>query len=492
MVKMKVILINPTSKFIKSHRIYRQFLAPIPPLGLAYIAAVLEKEGVCVELIDMFAGRISQEDVVKRILTVKPDIVGFSVLTPVLADVKLLVQEVKDRGIKTNIVLGNTHASCFSTELLNCGCADIVVRGEGELAMAELCRALVNGADLSNIKGISYISDGKVHHNEGGNIVEDLDSLPYPAFRLLDLNHYREFPMNSVRGGRFLPIGASRGCPYDCYFCAQDTINKKVRYRKMKQVVDEIEYMHTKLQVKYFGFTDAYFPFSESTGLEFCEHMVSRGLHKKIKWFTENRVDKVNRNLLLKMKEAGLHQIMYGIETGSQEVLDKINKKTTIAQAREAVKYTKEAKILSLGLYVLGLPGETREQREETIRFAKELDTDIAKFNIIIPYPGSQFFNDQVAHDRIDDPEKYSSWYSTFCFDFGITNHRQLIELQRRAMVAYYFRPNVIFRFFKMGIASYKNIFFGASWLCSMVFFSILEKPYMLLKRIFIRVNSGS
>ncbi|MBU3933663.1 MAG: B12-binding domain-containing radical SAM protein, partial [Candidatus Omnitrophica bacterium] len=317
-------MINPKSKFIDSHRLYKRFLPPVAPLGLAYIAAVLEANGVNVSIIDMFANKMSDKEILEIIKNTRPEIIGLSVLTPVINDVTDLVSQIRSINKEVKIILGNTHPSCFPHQLLEKGLADIVVRGEGEITMACLSKALSNGGNLAGVNGISYSLDGNIFHNPDGEIVESLDDLPHPAFHLLDLDRYKEFPLLSIYNRRFLPISASRGCPYQCYFCSQDKVSKSPRYRAIGQVVDEIEYFHQRFNIGYFCFTDAYFPFSESTGLEFCSEIIQRRLNKKIKWITESRVDKVSKRLLEKMKKAGAALIMYGVEVGNQEVLNRI------------------------------------------------------------------------------------------------------------------------------------------------------------------------
>ena len=169
-------------------------------------------------------------------------------------------------------------------------------------------------------------------------------------------------------------------------------MHNKVRIRNVKNVVDEIEYQSEKYQVTKFAFVDSYFPMTEKYGFEFAEEMIKRGLHKRIKWATETRVDKVNYELLEQLKKAGLSLIMYGIESGAQSILDACNKQITVEQSKLAMQHTKKLKIPSLGFFILGLPGETRETIDKTIKFAQELDCDLVKFNIAVPTPGSKFF----------------------------------------------------------------------------------------------------
>lgn len=470
---MKVMLINPASDLKKSMGKYEKFAAPVLPTGIACIASMLEKNGIDVIVIDQFAEKMSNVQLVKKIVDEKPQIVGFSCLTPAMNNVKTLVHQIRIIKRDIQIVLGNTHATIFADELLRQKIADIVVRREGDYTTLEVALAITKGKGLQQIKGISFVENGKVYHNPEREPIDNLDELPYPAWHLFNLESYREIPLISAYKV-VLPIQASRGCPYQCTFCAQDKVFKRPRYRKINAVIDEIEYMHERFKTTFFGFTDAYFPFSVEHGLKFCDEFIRRGLHKKIKWLTETRVNLVSLELLKKMKEAGVYLIMYGFEVGNQKVLDSLKKGATLEQARRAMKATKKAGIKTLGLFMLGAPGETRQTCEETIRFAKQLDCDIAKFNIVIPLPGSKLFEDLKGKiGDIQEPEKFTSWYGNSSSSSSLIyipedmTAAELINLQRKAMFQFYMRPRLIIRHIFRRLTSFRNLFYGAYVLIS-------------------------
>lgn len=481
---MKVMLINPNSEAVeRSHRHRKEMLTPIIPLGIAYVAAVLEKNGVNVTIVDQVAERIDQNTLLDKIFAEDPDVVGFSCLTATIDSVRKLADRIKgyNRGIK--IVLGNIHASIFADELLKQKAADIVVHGEGEFSMLELVSAIQEGKDLRAIKGISFNDNGNVYHNAYREPFEDLDNLPYPALHLLQLKNYTEVPLASIYNSVASVILASRGCPYRCIFCSQDKIHKKPRYRKIENIIDEIEYMNDRYKIRYFGFTDPFFPFSVGFGLEFCDRFIERGLHKRVRWVTETRVDLVNFELLKRMKEAGAYLIMYGFEVGNQAILDKLRKGTTLEQARIAMRYTKKAGLMTLGLFVLGMPGETKETCEETIRFAKELDCDFVKFNVAIPYPGTGFFElFKEKGGRVEELEKFNSWYDWFSGSGELIytpegmSSEELKDLQRKAMFSYYARPRIILKNIIKRRISLKFLFYGASVLMNSCFKMLVNK----------------
>jgi radical SAM superfamily enzyme YgiQ (UPF0313 family) len=231
-----------------------------------------------------------------------------------------------------------------------------------------------------------------------------------------------------------------------------------------------------------FGFSDAYFPFDEASGLKFCDLVKRRRLHNKIRWCTETRVDKVTGKLLIAMKEAGAHLVMYGIEVGNSKILDSLNKGTTLEQARIALKETRRAGVLSMGLFMLGLPGETAITCRDTVNFAKELDCDIVKFNIATPYPGSRFFQDHVSSGSLNKPEMFTSWYDWLnssgelvYVPEGMTSS-DLRNIQRKGMLDFYLRPKVIIRHLLRHTISYRNILYGGIWLVSLCFIRILVR----------------
>lgn len=484
-------LINPNSKYVESSWACRRFFAPIAPLGLIYIASILEKNKIDVIVIDQFAEALSNKDILEKVKIIKPEVIGFSCLTPVMNNINELVPEIKKINVGTKIILGNIHASLFADNLLKDKIADIVIHGDGEFSMLEVISALEKKRSLKNIQGISFLEDGAMQHNYFRQPIENLDSLPFPSWHLLNLKYYKQVPLAAVYGGIALPIIASRGCKFRCLYCAQDAVHKKPIYRKIINIVNEIEYVHERYNVKYFGFSDAYFPFSIIEGLNFCRELIKRRLNKRIRWCTQMRADIVNLELLMNMKEAGAHLIMYGFESGNQNILDKMNKRITLEQSRMAMKYTKKAKILGLGFFMLGLPGENRRTCEETIRFAKELDCDIAKFNIAIPYPGSKFFNDYYKDKviNIDEVGKFTPWldWTSYSGELAYTpkdmSSDEIIGLQRKGMLQFYLRPKIIIRHIIKRKIRLGDLFFGGYLL-------IIKYLQTLFKRNFCKFKS--
>jgi len=473
-----VLLINPDSTLRQGSFQLKKFVTPVPPLGLAYLAAVLERDGFTVEILDQVASEMTNQELLERTARAAPGLIGISCLTPVMNSVQRLVKGLRQQTPRAPIVLGNTHATVFRAQLLEQGQADMVIAGEGEGAMLDLARAVRDGDPLEDVAGIHFRGeDGGVHSTEERPPLADLDSLPLPSWHLLDLGLYQKCPMLCLDDDPTLSIQASRGCFYRCTFCSQDQIYRKFRHREVGAVIDEMVHFYRRFNVTRFVFIDANFPFNREYGLRFCDELRRRGLHRKLKWVVETRPDMVDPELLREMKDAGLHLIMYGFEVGNQAILDSINKRFTLEHSRQAMIDTRAAGIYTLGLFMLGLPGETRETCLQTIRFAKELDCDMAKFNLAVPLPGSRFYDDHRHELTVDAPEKFTSWYdwSPFAGELlyvpdGMTD-QELKNLQRRGMFEFYARPHLVARHLKNRTLSPGNMARGTQ----VIFKSVLK-----------------
>lgn len=465
---MKVVLINPAQTDKIRNSLYKTISPVALPLGIAYLAAVLEKNHVEVLVFDQCVNGMSNDELVAAVINNDPQLVGLSCLTPAMGNVIRLIKKIRKDKKNIKVVLGNIHATVFADQILEKGWADFIVRGEGEYSFLELVLALNGKKSMNDVDGISFRDCDRIIHNRERSFCGNLDELPYPAYHLFDLELYNECGMLCIYE-KFLPIQASRGCSYRCTFCSQDKIFKKVRTRTVKCVIDEIEYMHDKFKVNCFVFEDASFPFSIEYGMEFCDEFIKRELHKQIKWVTEMRVDLVNLKLLERMKKSGLHLILYGFEFGNQRILDSVRKGITLEQSREAMYYSRKAGIITFGLFMFGMPTETRETCLDTIKFSKELNCDFAKFNIAIPLPGSEFFNeykDKIkGMNSFDEFTSWSDWSNnkriSLPYDFDGMTSEDLFDFQKKAMFEFYFRPTAIINIIKKRLVPFKKLFSG-------------------------------
>nr|WP_244549262.1 radical SAM protein [Desulfatibacillum alkenivorans] len=260
---------------------------------------------------------------------------------------------------------------------------------------------------------------------------------------------------------------ASRGCPYSCFFCAQASPFQNVRVRSIENVVDEMGYLVDRFGVTMTGLADCMFPLNKKMGLDFCQALIDKRFQEKACWITEMRVDMAEPELLKAMKDSGIIQIAYGVESGNEQTLKNIGKKFHLEDARRAIALTKKAGIPTCAFFMLGFPGETAASCRDTIRFAKELDPDFAKFNIAVPYPGTPFF-DSWWDGKTEDLEyhKFSAWFFPKKGDSLLhvpenMTQKELLKLQHLAMAVFWIRPSKIVHHLKNGSLSPKVMWKG-------------------------------
>jgi radical SAM superfamily enzyme YgiQ (UPF0313 family) len=446
---MRVLLINPSMNLKKLGR-FAGLLEPMPPTGLAYIAGALEAHGVHVRCLDMFADKLTAQDVVDKAERFKPDLIGMTVLTPSAPVCEVLTKLLKRRVPEAKIVWGGVHADVFATEIVRDQGVEFCVHYDGEITVCELVDALArNETDFSGIDGITWRnSDGEPVTNRPRALNRDLDSLPYPAWHLFPYHRYGLLPFADI-AKPILTMAGSRGCPYRCDYCSLiHTGGKTYRRRDPIKVVDEYEYLVDRYGVKQIGFIDPIFPLVKKDLKPLCEEIVKRGLDKKCVWLSETRADRLDKETCDLMYYGGCRRVLMGIESGSDILLGNVNKTLTTDKVREGVANAHAAGIQTVGLFMIGLPGETPEQTKETIEFAVDLDLDFAKFAITVPFPGSKLFEDRWQKDLFrDDWENYTTFnpdpdrliYHPHGYD-----PEELIRMQSYALRRFYIRPKQI------------------------------------------------
>lgn len=453
---MKISLINPPVDFNVSLGKIKKIAATTKmlPLGLAYIAAVARNNGFDIEIIDSYAEDLSLDETIARVLNSNPRVVGISAVTPAVPSVLAIAKGIRDKsnGQPPLIVSGGAHSNVMPSQLLDTGLIDVAVRGEGELTFLELLNNIkVNNKDFSLIKGISYRENGEIFHNQDRQYIENLDSLPYPAYELLKMNLYSA-PLHWLVAEPAYQMIISRGCPFNCIFCGIKALGRAVRARSVENALNEIEFLHKNYGAKEIMLVDPAFPLSRKLGVEFCEEYMRRGLHKKVLWVTETRVDVVDEELMKLMYKAGCRLVEFGIETGSEKTLERIKKNTSLRQARNAVAWSKKAGLEVFSSFIIGFPGETIQDMQETVNFIKSLDIDYPKINLLVPYPGSAVYDD-IIKERPDisrEWDRYTSFSSMtenepVYVPLGVSA-RELKSLHKNAYRQIYLRPSFIFK----------------------------------------------
>lgn len=431
----------------------------VPPMGLAYIASILEKGGYDVDILDMSA-QPELADHLESILGEKdPKIVGITCLTPFYSAVLSLASKVKET-LDAKVVVGGAHATALPKEMLGENCIDYVVLGEGEYAMLELSDCLLNDrGEPKGIDGIAYIKEGSFYKTNQRKYIEDLNQVPFPARHLLPNGKYSG---PQYKGSKITSIITSRGCPYSCSFCDyRYLMGPKFRHRSPQNVIDEIEECINKYNINYINFRDSTFTSDEKWISSFCKLLKQRGIN--IKWDCNGRVNLVTRSMLKEMKEAGCTLISYGIESGDQDILDFANKRITVEQTVNAVKMTRETGIEVLSYFMLGLPGENRETIQKTVELAAKLDSDYSQFSLATPFPGTPLYN----YAKENNLMRNVGWneYSLMNKAIMRTNELDFEELEKALKLAYrkyYLRPTYILkRASKLRLSNLKGNFQG-------------------------------
>ena len=430
----KVALINPnqSTKY------------PQPPMGLALIAAVLEREGYPVTVLEANALKLQPEAVAP--LVADADIIGLTAMTPTINTAIAIARHLKKAHPDLPIVLGGAHATLLPEEtLITTPEIDIIVRGEGEETIIELLRALEYKQPLSEIPGISYRRDGRVVSNPARSKNIDLDSLPFLAYHLLPWRRYRPHPPH----GRALPFAAiitSRGCPYRCSYCSKPIFGSKFRSQSPERVGEEVAYYKRRFGIKEFAFYDDVFTLNKKRAYAIADEIIKKSL--KIHWTCETRVNLVDKELLCHIKQAGCYSIAYGIESGSQEILDTLDKDISLEQVEEAVRLSREVGLQTIGYFMIGSPGESPETIRQTIQFAKKLKLDFAQFAVTTPFPGTKLY-DLYLDGRKEGNVPWESFVYAGSgggiapvFESRLLNRDDIQYWTRRAYREFYLRPS--------------------------------------------------
>jgi len=393
---MKVLLIQPPMLVLK--------INISPNLGLAYIAAVLEKEGFNVEVIDAVADNLSFDKIIKRVKDIKPDIVGAGGQTPVSVNSLEIFRRIKNEVSNKIVTLAGGPHFTFTAEesLSSCPGLDIVVRGEGEYTTREVCQKLAANEPLDNVTGITYRSpDNKIIANPDREQIKDIDELPFPAWHL--------FPIKKYHWTNIVSLGAStsRGCPYTCHHCITWKIHQGIRRRKPSKIVEELIWVKKNFGVDTFFFQDDA-SFTSREQLEgFLDELEK--FDEKFYWYYESREDIFlsYRDLWPRMKKNGLFKIAFGLETPNKKLRSFYGRKGFEKTEVEEMLYHLEHDLdILITVYLLaGSPEDTEETMLETVQYAKHLYPKYCSFTVgtlLIPFPGTDFYNEMLEKNLIE------------------------------------------------------------------------------------------
>jgi len=408
---MKVLLINPS---------IREWSRPnVAPLGLMYIASVLRDSGHEVEIMDINAFRWDHDEVEERISKADFDLVGIGAIVTVYKYVKWLVSVLKKYHPGRKIIVGGSVGTSIPRIVLEKAGADICCIGEGEVTAREVVECLQRGGDLSKVDGIWYrAEDGSIQQTPPRAPIADLDSIPFPAWDLVPMDIYLRNPVGAPNRNKWIDgsvgedtvlsmnLSATRGCPYQCIYCYHDFMGQKYRHRSPGNIIAEMKELRDRYEVPYFHFVDDEFCLKKNFVFEFCEGVVKE-FGKTVTWGCSGRVNLMTEEMIRTMSMSGCVLLAYGIESGSQKMLDIMKKKVTVEQAKEAIGLT----IKHIGWadcsFIVGLPGETRETAQETVDFCKETGLKPEVIFFATPYPGTELYDIALRDGKIKDEEQY-------------------------------------------------------------------------------------
>lgn len=370
------ILLNPPDDFSR-----------YPYLGICFLAAMLRKRGIRVEILDSAALGYSIQDVVEHIKIKKPKIIGISVMSMMLHYSYELVQAIKRSYPEGIIVVGGAHIDADPEVIVPMG-VPYGFWGECEFEFAAFCEQVLGGAMPKAMPGLIVNCKNQLDIGEP-NLVSDLDSLPMPAYELLPLEKYYS-PNTTLKTISFI---SSRGCPYHCVFCSK-LQRKQFRHLSTENVINQLEELVGNLGIQWIEFVDEIFTFNRERVVELCEAIFVKNL--KFHWGCGTRVDRVDASLLTLMKKAGCRKIGFGIETGVERVRFADGKRITNQQIIDIVKTCRSHGLLVGGSFIFGHPTETEEEMKQTVLFARNLGLNAVYFNKMIPIPDSNLFQTAI------------------------------------------------------------------------------------------------
>lgn len=401
---MRILLINPP-RYLERIPVIREDrceiterYAIIPPYSLIWIAAILREKGHTVNLIDANALNLSYSDLKEKMKTFNYDAMIFRFI-PTTFDWDMKTAE-SSKEINPNVKTIGICLTLWSLQrdiMHDAVCLDFYVPLEWETVIPKLIEALEKNSNLDEIQGISYITHDKIIVNSPVTSIIDYNSLPIPAYDLLP--DFRLYRPNTPVHGNFSILYTSKGCPYACIYCTVSRTPFKIK--SAEKVIDEIKLLNNKFNVKLFSFFDETFTIDRARVIKISETIRDQNLD--IQWYCNTRVNLVDKELLQIMHDGGCTGIAFGIESGSQKILNNVEKDITIEQAKKAIEWTKESGIKVFTSYIFGLPGENWETIKETITFVKETLPHSAQFNVAVPYPGTLLFSYAIEKGLLSD-----------------------------------------------------------------------------------------
>lgn len=457
--KLKIALINPRVE---------SYSSTLPPLGLLYIAAMLERAGFTPRVFDIYP--YDDRDLPK-LIEYQPEVIGMTVLTDYWLRAVHISKVIHKELPETFLIVGGVHVTALPEESLDQLGASLGVIGEGELTMLEICERLEAGKSWQDVIGIVYRpKPGELVRNAPRPHIENLDEVPFPARHLLQFENYL-VPPGIIRGHwseRSTTVMTSRGCPFSCIWCgSQCTFGRKVRNRSVDNVIDEIELLIKEFGIDTVWFVDDTFTLNKKRVLEFCRKMAERKV--RITWGCQAHVKTADAEMFSAMKQVGLVQLDFGVESGSDSVLKALKKDSTAAEIDRAFEIADQCGLRTTATFMFGSPGETMADVEQTMQLAKKIRPDFVSSFFITPYPGTELMTmveenrwEMVADRHHHGLKKGPMLRISF-------SARQLMEIREKFQKEFALRnfsgvllsPNYLFKALQLFMRYPKGVVFG-------------------------------
>ncbi|MBL7197352.1 MAG: cobalamin-dependent protein [Candidatus Omnitrophica bacterium] len=442
----KIIFINPPLTLYQRYGFLGGVLGQLQPVSLCYLAAATRKAGFETEIIDAPALGMGVEEVAEKVITRSPKYVGITTTTCSVFNAGMLAKGIKERNHNIIIILGGVHISALPERTMEAFKEiDFGVIGEGEETVVELLHACEKKDDIRNVRGIITREKGAFMISSPSDPISDLDSLPMPAWDLLDDFSYYNPNLSSLHR---LPVAAlvtSRGCLRRCIFCDNKLVfGNGVRTHSPEYIIEMIKHLRNNYHVKEIVFKDPDFTFSRNRAIKFCRMLKAEKL--KITWSCMMRADSADKDILVNMKDAGCWQVGIGIESGSQKILDFLKKDMQLERVEACVDLINKAGLNIISYFMLGAPLDSEDSINATRKFIKKLRIENLKLNFFTPYPGSPIYKDIGNFGNFtEDWARLNGAYPVF-IPFGLDPER-LQHFSKKILKEFYFRPRIILNY---------------------------------------------
>lgn len=419
------------------------------PLGIAYLASSLRKNNISVKLLDCGTEGLAFDRLVDLIVDKRAKYLGLSAVTLEIQSAAELALQVKEKVPEIKTIIGGVHLTAIPSNTMEKFLQfDLGVLGEGEITLVELIKALEDNSDYRSVPGIVYRDDGRVLTSPPRMPNRNLDALPLPAWDLLP--GFPERYSSAAYAASTTPscsILTSRGCGHQCTFCFQGSMGRLLRFHKAEYVLNLIKYLYNKYGIKDFRILDDQFLANKNRTVEICNLLINENLG--ITFSCLARINTINPEILQLLKQAGCRQLSFGIESGSQRILELIKKGIKLEDVEQAVKWTKQAGIKTLGYFMMGFPTETEQTLQETMDFSCRLLLDDISFFFLTPFPGTEIHRDVQCFGAFNEDWSNMSLFTDPSFIPESLTKEKLIACRKKVLLRFYMKPRIIWAYLR-------------------------------------------